>query len=217
MDFAAARANMVDCQLRTNKVKDGRLLHAFETLPRELFLPESQRSVAYVDEDLPLAPGRYLIEPMVLARLLQAADITTDDLVLEIGGASGYASAVLSQLGATIVSLESDTALVAAAAQAHGEVGIDNVLLVEGPLERGYGKQAPYNVIVVNGAVSEIPQAITDQLADGGRLVTVVRAGAGTGQAVLVQRHGANISGRVLFDASTPLLPEFERTPGFVF
>ena len=181
MDFAAARANMVDSQLRTNKVKDARLLHAFETLPRELFLPEGQRSIAYVDEDLPVAPGRYLIEPMVLARLLQAADITTDDLVLEIGGASGYGSAVLSQLGATIVSLESDKDLAAAAAQAHGEVGIDNVLLVEGPLDQGYGKQAPYNVIFINGAVSEIPPAITDQLADGGRLVTVVRAGAGAG------------------------------------
>lgn len=208
---------MVDCQLRTNKVKDERLLHAFETLPRELFLPEGQRSVAYVDEDLPVAPGRYLIEPMVLARLLQATDIGADDLVLEIGGASGYGSAVLSQLGATIVSLESDKELAAAAAKAHGEAGIDNVLLVEGPLDQGYAKQAPYNVIVINGAVNVVPPAITDQLADRGRLVTVVREGGGTGQAVLVERHGANISRRVLFDASTPLLPEFERTPGFVF
>lgn len=208
---------MVDCQLRTNKVKDARLLHAFATLPRELFLPEGQRSLAYIDEDLPVGSGRYLIEPMVLARLLQAADITTDDLVLEVGGASGYATAVLAQLGATIVSLESDKDLAAAAAQTHGDVGIDNVLSVEGPLDQGYRKQAPYNVIVINGAVSEIPQAIADQLADGGRLVAVVREGAGASQAVLVKRHGANISSRVLFDAATPLLPEFERTPGFVF
>jgi len=208
---------MVDSQLRTNKVKDERLLQAFETVPRELFLPEGKRSVAYVDEDLPVGPGRHLMEPMVLARLLQAADITSEDLVLEIGGASGYATAILAQLAATVVSLESDPDLASAAAHAQGEVGIDNVLSVEGPLERGYAKQAPYNVIVVNGAVAEIPQAITDQLADGGRLVAVVRAGDGPGQAVLVRRLGANVSGRVLFDASTPRLPEFERAPGFVF
>jgi protein-L-isoaspartate(D-aspartate) O-methyltransferase len=154
---------------------------------------------------------------MVLARLLQAADIGADDLVLEIGGASGYGSAVLSQLGATIVSLESDKELAAAAAKAHGEAGIDNVLLVEGPLDQGYAKQAPYNVIVINGAVSEIPEAITDQLAEAGRLVTVVRGDAEPGQAVLVERHGANVSRRVLFDAATPVLPEFAKTPGFVF
>ncbi len=217
MDFAAARANMVDCQLRPNKVKEARLLHAFESVPRELFVPETQRSIAYVDEDLQVGSGRYLIEPMVLARLLQAAEITPEDLVLEIGGASGYGTAVLSHLGATIVSLESHKDMAATAAEAQAEVGIDNVLMVEGPLDQGYGKQAPYNVIVINGAVGEIPEGITDQLAEGGRLVTVIREDAGPGQAVLVQRRGANFSSRVLFDAATPLLPEFERTPGFVF
>ncbi len=217
VDFAAARANMVDCQLRTNKVKDARLIHAFETVPRELFVPERQRSIAYVDEDIQVGAGRYLIEPMVLARLLQAADISPEDLVLEVGGASGYGTAVLSHLGATIVSLESDKDLAAAAAEAQADVGIDNVLIVQGPLNQGYGKQAPYNVIVINGAVGEIPEAISDQLADGGRLVTVVREDAGPGRAVLLQRRGANISSRVLFDAATPLLPEFARSPGFVF
>ena len=217
MDFAAARANMVDCQLRTNKVRDARLLHAFETVPRELFVPENRRSIAYVDEDLQLSPGRFLIEPMVLARLLQAANITPEDLVLEIGGASGYGSAILAYLGATVVSLESDKDLAAAAAAAQAKLGIGNVLIVVGPLRHGYDKQAPYNVIVINGAVSEIPAAITDQLAEGGRLVGVVREDTGPGQAVLVERHGANISRRVLFDAATPVLPEFERTPGFVF
>jgi protein-L-isoaspartate(D-aspartate) O-methyltransferase len=217
VDFAAARANMVDGQLRTNKVRDARLIQAFESVPRELFVPESQRSVAYVDEDLKIGPGRYLMEPMVLARLLQAAEIEAQDLVLEIGGASGYGTAILSQLGATIVSLESDKDLAAAAAAAQAELGIDNVLMVEGPLGQGYDKQAPYNVIVINGAVAEIPQAIADQLADGGRLVTVVRQDGGPGQAVLVERHGGNVSSRVLFDAATPVLPEFQRTPSFVF
>ena len=217
MDFAAARTNMVDCQLRTNKVRDARLIRAFETLPRELFVPAAQKSIAYIDEDLPIAPGRFLIEPMVLARLLQAAEIAPDDLVLEIGGGCGYATAILAQLGATVVSLESDKDLAAAAAEAHTQLGIDNVVMVEGPLNEGYDKQAPYNVIVINGAVNEIPEAATDQLADGGRLVTVLREEGKPGQAVLVERHGANVSHRVLFDAATPVLPEFERAPGFVF
>lgn len=217
MDFAAARANMVDCQLRTNKVRDALLLRAFETVPRELFVRDGQRSIAYVDEDLQVAPGRFLIEPMVLARLLQAAEIAPDDLVLEIGGGSGYVTAILAHLGATVVSLESDEDLAAAAAEAHTQLGIDNVLMVVGPLDQGYDKQAPYNVIVINGAVGEVPEAIANQLADGGRLVTVVRRDAGPGQAVLVERHGANVSHRVLFDAATPVLPEFAPAPGFVF
>lgn len=217
MDFAAARTNMVDCQLRTNKVRDARLLHAFETVPRELFVPEKQRSIAYVDEDLRIAPGRYLIEPMVLARLLQAADIAPDDLVLEIGGGSGYGTAILAQLGATVVSLESDPDLAAAATEAQTQLGIDNVLMVTGPLNQGYDKQAPYNVIVINGAVGEIPDTIADQLAEGGRLVTVVRDATEPGQAMLVERHRANVSRRVLFDAATPVLPAFERATGFVF
>ncbi|MDX1575357.1 MAG: protein-L-isoaspartate O-methyltransferase [Kiloniellales bacterium] len=217
MDFAAARANMVDCQLRTNKLRDARLIEAFETVPRELFVPENLRPIAYIDEDLSLGNGRYLLEPMVLARLLQAAEISPQDLVLEVAGASGYGTAVLSRLGATIVSLESDRELAAAAASAQAEVGIDNVLMVEGPLDQGYAKQAPYNVIVINGAVGELPETITDQLAEGGRLVTVLRKDAGPGQAVLVERHGTNVSSRVLFDAATPVLPEFERAPGFVF
>ena len=217
MDFAAARANMVDCQLRTNKVRDGRLIHAFETVPRELFVPARQRAIAYVDEDLEIAPGRYLIEPMVLARLLQAAAVAPDDLVLEIGGGCGYGTAILAQLGATVVSLESDKALAAAAAEAQAQLGIDNVLMVAGALSEGYDKQAPYNVIVINGAVGEIPDAIAEQLAEAGRLVAVVRGDTAPGQAVLVERHGANISRRVLFDAATPVLPEFVRVPGFVF
>lgn len=217
MDFAAARANMVDCQLRTNKVSDLRLLHAFETIPRELFVPEAQRPVAYVDEDLEVSSGRYLVEPMVLARLVQAADIEPDDVVLEIGSGSGYGTAILSHLAATTVALESAPDLAALAAAAHSELGIDNVLAVEGPLHEGYPDQAPYNVIVVNGAVAEVPASLADQLADGGRLVAVVQAQGAPGRATLMRRSGPVVSSRVLFDAATPLLPGFARPDGFVF
>ena len=217
MDFAAARSNMVDCQLRTNKVRDARVLDAFETVPRELFLPEARRPVAYVDEDLEIGPGRCLIEPMVLARLLQAADIGADDLVLEVASGTGYATAVLAKLGATVIALESQQPLARRAAEAHSELGIDNVLQIEGPLEQGYAKQAPYNVVVINGGVNAVPPALTDQLADGGRLVTVLQDGGEPGRAVLMQRSGALVSSRTLFDAATPLLPEFVRAPSFVF
>ncbi len=217
MDFAAARANMVDCQIRTNKVKDPAVLHAFQTLPREAFVPEARRAIAYVDEDLEIAPGRYLMEAMILARLVQAAAIEADDLVLDIGSASGYSSAILSQLAATVVALESDEDLAGRAAAAHGELGIDNVLGVEGPLHEGYAPQAPYNVIVIEGAVSEVPAAITGQLTEGGRLVTVLQEGRGPGRAILMRRSGTLVSSRVLFDAATPLLPGFVRADSFVF
>jgi protein-L-isoaspartate(D-aspartate) O-methyltransferase len=217
VDFASARANMVDCQLRTNKVRDLAVLHAFETVPRETFVPEARRGLAYIDEDLEVAPGRYLMEPMVQARLLQAAAIEADDLVLDVGSASGCSSALLSFLAATVVALESDEALAARAAEAHAELGIDNVLGVAGPLNQGNAAQAPYNVIVIEGAVSEVPAAISDQLADGGRLVTVVQDGQDQGRAILMQRSGDVVSSRVLFDAAVRPLPGFARAPSFVF
>jgi protein-L-isoaspartate(D-aspartate) O-methyltransferase len=217
VDFAAARTNMVDGQLRTNKVTDLQVLYAFETVPREDFVPEARRQIAYVDEDLEIASGRYLIEPMVLARLVQTAAIRPDDVVLEIGSGSGYGSAILSHLAATVVALENNRDLAGLAAAAHGGLGIDNVLAVDGALQDGYPKQAPYSVIVINGAVAEVPSAITDQLADGGHLVCVIQGEAGPGRATLLQRNGSVVSSRVLFDAGTPLLPGFERVAGFVF
>lgn len=217
MDFAVARASMVESQLRTNKVWEPRLLAAFEAMPREDFVPRAIRAVAYVDEDVPLGGGRYILEPMVLARLIQTAAIAPSDLVLEVGSATGYATAILARLAATVVALESDAELSARAAESLAGLGIDNVVAVEGPLSEGYGEQAPYNVIVINGAAAEVPAALHDQLADGGRLVAVVKARAGLGRATLVQRIGESVSSRILFDAGTPLLPGFEPTPGFVF
>ena len=222
MDYAAARLNMVESQLRTNKVWSVPLIEAFETVPRERFLPEAMRGVAYIDEDIPLnhgslGKGRHLMEPMVLARLLQAAAVQPDDVALEIGSGSGYAAAILARLAATVVALESDSELAKQANALLNELGADNAVVVTGPLGEGYPMQAPYNVILISGAVSAVPKAISDQLADGGRLVAVVKEGAGLGRAVLVQRSGDHVAQRILFDAATPYLPEFEAEPGFVF
>jgi protein-L-isoaspartate(D-aspartate) O-methyltransferase len=217
VDFAAARWNMVESQLRTNKVTDLRLLDAFETVPRERFVPEPLRGIAYIDQDVALGDGRFVMEPRVLARLLQAAEPGPDDMALDLGCGSGYATAILSRLAATVVALEDDAALAAAANRNLAELEIDNAVVVEGRLAEGYPKQAPYNVILLGGAVAEIPAAITDQLAEGGRLVTVVSAGPGLGRATLMRRDAGVVASRVLYDAVLPMLPGFEAEPGFVF
>ena len=217
VDFAAARSNMVESQIRTNKVTDPHLLDAFETIPRERFVPEPLRGIAYIDEDVALGGERFVMEPMVLAKLLQAARPGPGDVALDLGCGSGYATAILSRLVATVVALEVDAALAAAANQTLDELEIDNAVVVEGQLAEGYPKQAPYNVILLNGAVSEVPLAIADQLAEGGRLVTVVSVGAGLGRATLMRRDSGVISSRILCDASVPVLPGFEAAPGFVF
>lgn len=217
VDYAAARLNMVESQLRTNKVTNPALIEAFEHVPRELFVPERLRGIAYVDEDIEIGPGRFLMEPMVLARLLQEARPQPGDVALDLGCGAGYAAAILARLCGTVVALESDQRMAAQATQTLGQLGIDNAVVVEGPLDAGYPAQGPYNVILVNGAVSEVPQAIRDQLAEGGRLVAVVRNASRIGRAMLLQRSGDVVSGRVLFDAAVPLLPDFEAKPGFVF
>ncbi len=217
MGYDLARANMVDSQIKTNRVTDPRLIDALRELPRERFLPEAKRGIAYIDQDIDLGGGRALMEPLVLARLLQAAAVQPDDIVLDIGCGTGYASAVLARLAATVVAVESDEALAAAAEAVTGALEIDNLVVVRGELAAGYAKQGPYNVILINGAVGELPPAICDQLAEGGRLVTVRRAGPGPGRAILLERHGGHSSSRILFDASTPYLPGFVPEPGFVF
>ncbi len=216
-DFAAMRHNMVENQIRTNRVTDPRVIDAMDTVPRELFAPKAMRALAYIDEDIQVAPGRYLLEPMVMARLLQAAEIGADDVVLDIGCATGYGPALLARLAASVVGLECDAALADKASALLAELGVDNAAVVTGPLEEGYPKQAPYDVILIEGAVDEVPRAITDQLAEGGRLATVVNAAGPVGRAtVLLRMHGV-ISRRPVFDAAVPLLPGFRKEPDFVF
>ena len=217
IDYTAARLNMVESQLRTDRVTDAALLEAFEQVPRELFVPEELRGVAYVDEDLAVGQGRHMMEPRVLARLLQAARPEPQDIVLDIGCGTGYATVILARLSATVVALEDGGGLAARANEVLDELEVGNAVVVEGPLNEGYAKQAPFNVIVVNGAVAEVPPAISGQLAEAGRLVTVVRNSAGMGRAILMQRIGQVVSSRTLFDAAVPVLPGFEVEPGFVF
>ncbi len=215
-DYAAARKQMVDSQLLPNKVTDARLIEAMSAVPREAFLPQSRRGVAYVDEDVQVAPGRYVIEPMVFARMLQEAAIRKTDAVLDVGCATGYSTAVLARIAGVVVAVEEDIALAAQASANLASTGVENAAVTAGPLNAGYPAQAPYDVIVLEGSVEEVPAPLLDQLGEGGRLVAVL-AGRGMGKATLYTRSGGVIGHRQLFDAGLPPLPGFAREAGFVF
>ena len=208
---------MVESQIRANNVTDPPVVDAFMSVPREIFVPKTMRGVAYVDEDLPIGDGRYLIEPMVLARLIQLGQVGPEDLVLDVGSATGYATTVLARLAAAVVGVEADEQMVAAAGANLAQLGIDNAVFVHGAPEDGYPKQAPYNVIVFQGAIDAVPPAIAGQLAEGGRLVAVVRQPRGMGLGMVYMREHGTLTGRAAFDAATPLLPGFARKPAFVF
>ena len=209
---------MVECQLRPNKVTNWRLIDAMDDVPRERFVPKQLAGVAYIDEDLMVAPGRYLMEPRVLARLLQAATITEQDVALDVGCGTGYSSAVLGRLAGTVVGLEPDDALAAQASQTLSAVGADNVIVVTGSVAEGYSRQGPYDVILLNGSIPFMPSSLIDQLAEGGRIIAVVRgAGEVVGRATLWVRIRGEISHRVLFDAAVPPLPGIETKPAFEF
>jgi protein-L-isoaspartate(D-aspartate) O-methyltransferase len=216
MDYAAARRNMVETQLRPNRVTNEALLDALAAVPRERFVPEALRTIAYVDEDVPIAAGRYLMEPMVLGRLLQLAEVKRGDAVLDIGCGTGYTAAVLARLAGSAVAVESDQDLASRAVTILADLGLANVTVLEGELGQGAARQAPYDVIFIEGSVDAVPPSIVEQLADRGRLVAVVRH-QGVGRATLMVRVSGGVSSRVVFDAAVPPLPGFEAQPSFVF
>lgn len=186
-------------------------------LPREAFVPPHLRGSAYVDEDLPIGDGRFLMEPMVLARLVQALDITANDVALDVGCGTGYSAAVLARIATTVVAIESDSALIAKASGILSSLGVDNVVMVEGQLAAGYPCQAPYDVIFVDGAIPTVPRALFDQLAEGGRLAAVVVASGAFGKATLFAKKGGIVGGRILFDANVAPLAGFKTDAEFVF
>ena len=217
-NFALARRNMVDGQLRPNRINDAGLLAALGELPRERFLPEGLRSVAYADDDVPLGNGRFMMEPMVLARLIQVLQPQAEDKALVAAAGLGYGAAILARLTKSVVAVETDAGLAATAAKTLQELGVSGVDPVAGPAEQGAAASAPYDIILIEGAVPEVPKAIADQLAEGGRLATVIADPSGTlGVAHLFVKQGGVVSGRPLFDAGTPSLPGFERPARFTF
>jgi protein-L-isoaspartate(D-aspartate) O-methyltransferase len=213
-DFAAARRNMVDGQVRTADVTDLRIISAMLDVPREAFLPPSKAALAYLDLDVPLGNGRCLMKPMVLAKLIHAADIAGSDRVLDAGCVTGYAAAVLGRIAGQVVALEQDAGFAQAARSALA--ALPNVTVQSGPLTEGWAASGPYDAIVVEGATEFAPEALLRQLKDGGRLVCVLGSGPGA-KAMLYRRSGQDSGGRVIFDAAAQLLPGFVKPPQFAF
>jgi protein-L-isoaspartate(D-aspartate) O-methyltransferase len=218
MDFATARRMMVDGQVRTMDVTDPRVIAAMFDLPRERFMSQSKSALAYLDRDVPVTDDntRRLLKPMVLAKLVQAAEIRAGDNVLDVGCATGYSSALLARLAGSVVALEEDPQLAAQAQKNLAELDVDNGSVVRGPLTAGWRERAPYDAILLNGATEVVPKDLCDQLCDGGRLVCVLGR-APAGKATVFRYVNGDTSGRPIFDAAAPILPGFTKSQAFVF
>lgn len=214
-DFAAARRHMVDGQVRTADVTDLRIISAMQEIARERFLPPAVKELAYLDLDVPLNEGgRRMLKPMVLARLIQAADLSGTERVLDVGCGTGYSAAVLSRLAAEVVALEEDAAL-AKAATTH-LVDTPNARVISGPLTSGGAASAPYDAILLEGASEVTPESLFHLLKDGGRLVCVMGAGPGA-KATIFTRWGDEMGARHIFDATAAVLPGFVKPVEFAF
>ena len=216
--FEIARKTMVDCQIRPSKVTDQNVLDAFLTVPREAFVSKHQQAFVYVDEDLPLSNGRNLMEPMVLARLVQALEIFAGNNVLVVGAASGYGSAIIAHLAGSVIAVETRAQTVEKAQEILVAHGIDNAAVVKSRLVDGYADEGPYDQILVEGGVETMPSSLLQQLAPMGRLAAVYRPhDAPIGVASLWTRSGNGFTRKALFDACVPNLDEFNRKPEFTF
>lgn len=222
VDFRTARRAMVDGQVRINDVTHLGVISAMLAIPREAFVPESRAAQAYLDRDVAIAeatatePARYLMKPMVLARLIQAADPGPQDHVLVLGAGSGYAAAVMSRLAARVIALEQNVSLVQQARSALASLGYRNVEVVHRPFREGAPASGPYDVILFDGGVETVPEELGRQLTSKGRLIAVVGSGP-VGKATLFQSVNGKFRGRELFDATAPVLPGFSLTPAFIF
>lgn len=213
-DFATRRTMMVDTQVRPSDVTKFPIIEAMLAVPREVYVPRDRREAAYVGENLPLVPGRVLLDPRTLAKLLDALDIQPDEIVLDLGCGLGYSSAVLARLAEAVIAVEEDPALAAEAERTLAAEGVDNAAVIAGPLVAGAAKHGPYDVITLQGAIEVLPDAIAAQLKDGGRIGCVFMDGA-LGVARIGYKVDGAISWRFAFNATAPVLPGFEARHAF--
>jgi len=215
-DAARQRTNMVENQILTSDVTDRRILQAMGALPRERFVPAAWTALAYMDEAVPLSvSGRMLMAPRVFAKLLQLAEIREGDRVLDVGSGSGYSTAALARIAKSVVGLECDARLAEEARLNIAALGLANANIVEGPLPAGAANDGPYDVIVLEGSIATSPEALLDELKDGGRLVAVARREGGLGKATIWRRLGRSYDEWTAFDAAAPKLPGFEPALAF--
>ncbi|KAA2311457.1 protein-L-isoaspartate O-methyltransferase [Pseudooceanicola sediminis] len=209
-DYAARRTMMVDAQVRPSDVTKFPIIEAMLAVPREMFVPQDRKEAAYLGENVSIGANRVLLEPRTLAKMLDAVDIQPDELVLDLGAGQGYAAAVMSRIAEAVIAVEEDADIAADSQQLLSDLGADNVVLHEAKLTEGAPEHGPYDVIVLEGAVEHLPEAITDQLKEGGRIVVLFAEGH-----LGVVRVGYKIDGKVSwrfsFNAGAPVLPGFER------
>ncbi|WP_299986344.1 protein-L-isoaspartate O-methyltransferase [uncultured Ruegeria sp.] len=207
-DFAARRLTMVDTQVRPSDVTKFPIIDAMLTVARENFVPDSQREAAYVGDLVELGGGRCLLEPRTLAKMLDTVNISNDEVVLDIAPALGYSTAIAARMAELVVAVESDEALATEAQTVLMEADVDNAIVHTGPLEQGADEHGPYDVIMIQGGVEQLPDALLDQLKDGGRIVCLFMEGdLGTVRVGL--KTAGRVSWRYAFNASAPVLPAF--------
>ncbi|GFE52094.1 protein-L-isoaspartate O-methyltransferase [Roseobacter cerasinus] len=216
IDFASRRTMMVDTQVRPSDVTKFPIIDAMLTVPRETFVPAAQREAAYMGGNLDLGGGRVILEPRTLAKMLDALDISNDELVLDVGAALGYSSAVMARMAEAVIAVEEDEALAAEAQDALAEVGADNVVMHAGPLVEGAAQHGPYDVIVVQGGVNSLPPVLLEQLKEGGRIACLFMSGA-LGEVRVGHKSDGRMSWRMSFNAGAPVLPGFAKEAAFEF
>ena len=219
-EFASRRMMMVDTQVRPSDVTKFPIIDAMLQVPREVYVPRDKQEAAYIGENVEIAPGRVVLEPRTLAKMLDALDIQPDEMVLDLGCGLGYSAAVIARLADTVVAVEEDAALAAEAQRVLSDEGVDNAVVVAGPLAAGAAKHGPYDVIMVQGGIETLPEALSAQLKDGGRIAAVfMEGGLGTVKTGLKQdglKQDGRIVWRFVFNATAPVIAGFERARGFV-
>ena len=213
-DFATLREVMVDTQIRPSDVTKFPILDAMLKIPREHFVPRDKRDIAYIGESVPLGADRVVMDPRTLAKLLDALNITQSDLVLDIGSGLGYSSALLSRLAEAVVAIEDDEMRVADSEEVLQEMGLDNVFLLQGELNEGATQHGPYDVILIQGAVEDIPQSLIDQLKEGGRMGAIFTDRM-NGEARIGYKHEGRMTWRFAFNATLPVLAGFRKAKKF--
>jgi protein-L-isoaspartate(D-aspartate) O-methyltransferase len=215
-DFTALRTMMVDTQIRPSDVTKYPIIEAMLAIPREEFVPDALRGAAYAGAPVDLGNGRAMLEPRTLAKALDALDILKDEAVLDLGCGLGYSAAVMARFADFVVALEEDEALAGEAEKRLAEAGVDNVAVITGALTAGDARHGPYDVILIEGTVDDVPGRITDQLKDGGRIAAIFAEGD-MGAVRIGYRIGNRIDWRLAFNAAAPMLPGFQKEAGFVF
>lgn len=215
-DFAARRTMMVDTQVRPSDVTKFPIIDAMLSVPRELFVPREQAEAAYISENVPIAPGRVVLEPRTLGKLLDAMNIEGNELVLDIGAGYGYSSALVSRMAEAVIAVEEDETLAKEAQTILSDQGADNVVVHTGPLTEGAAQHGPYDAILIEGGVEQVPDSLLDQLKEGGRIGCVFMEGA-LGVVRIGYKIDGDVTWRFAFNASAPVLPGFAKEAAFTF